>query len=56
MKRLQMLENGKWKFVFAYSGDIKGKIITTENRKKALSGIDLEYFQAHFANHQFRSI
>ena len=55
MKRLQVLKNGVWEFVFAYSGNVKGEILTVKDKTRALSAKkDLDYFQTHFANHQFR--
>ena len=54
MKHLQVLENKEWKYVFAYSSNIPGKIITTSRKSVALSGKDLFYFRNKFGNHTFR--
>ena len=54
-KRLQILKNGEWKYVFCISGNAPaGGIITTESREKALKHYDYEYFKSHFGNDEFR--
>ncbi len=55
MKKLQVKINGEWKYVFCRNPRNANPIIT-ENRRKALGAIDLEYFQNHFGNHEFRVI
>ena len=52
MKKLQVLKDNKWQYVFCYN-ELRG-IITTENYKKALGARDLGHFQNRFANDQFR--
>jgi len=52
-KKLQVLINNEWKWVFCRN-ELKKDPITTENRLKALPGRAILYFQEKFANHQFR--
>jgi hypothetical protein len=57
MKKLQVLINGEWEWVFCNS---QGTIKTTQDRSKALptkpfwAQDDLAYFESKFANHTFR--
>ena len=54
-KRLQVLQNGKWEYVFCYSGDY-GNIVITKDKQKALPGIDIDFFSNKFGNDTFRVI
>ena len=55
MKRLQVLENGEWKYVFCRN-ELKRNPITTEDKNKAIKGDEhsLEYFSNKFGTHEFR--
>ena len=54
-KRLQVKTKDGWKWVFCYNThDMKGPIIPTKEKSKALPATDLEYFQSRFGNHEFR--
>lgn len=55
MKRLQVLLDGEWKYVFCRN-ELERDPITTEDKKSAIKGIEhsLKYFQQHFGNHEFR--
>lgn len=57
MKRLQVLENGEWKYVFCRN-ELKRNPITTDDKSKAIKGDDhsLEYFSNKFGAHEFRII
>ena len=56
MKKLHIKIDDKWHMVFCHCN---GKIITTDNKRKALPSLalwgddDLKFFQSKFANHQF---
>ena len=52
MKRLQVLKDRKWNWVFCCN-PVKG-IITTKDKAKALKPHDLEYFRNKFGNDTFR--
>ena len=54
-KRLQVKIGDQWQYVFCR---VVGKAdpLTTPDKRKALPGIDLEYFVRHFSNHEFRTI
>ena len=53
MNELQVLQNGKWAYVFCRN-ELTG-IVTTENKEKALCGQDaLLFFRSKFANSVFR--
>jgi hypothetical protein len=54
MKRLQVLLNNKWEYVFCRNVLYYDPIIT-RNRAKALSASALPYFQARYASHSFRA-
>jgi len=54
MKRIQVKIDGQWKYLFCYCVNQGNKLITTDNRQKALKYYDLEYFQSHYANDEFR--
>lgn len=53
-KKLMVKVNGEWKYVFCRN-ILKAEPIITESRRKALTASDIEYFQTHFGNHEFRS-
>ena len=61
MKRLQVLfkqedPNCEWEYVFCYNYQgLKGPIITTKDRSKALKEHDLGYFKTKFSNYHFRA-
>ena len=56
MKRLQVLINGNWEFVFCRNSQ-QAKVITC-NKEKAIHGDadSLAYFQRWFVNMEFRII
>ncbi len=49
---LQVKTGGVWKWVFCHNG---GRIITTENKQKALRGDDLPWWENNFGNNEFRA-
>ena len=57
MKRLQVLIDKQWQFVFCH---IQGKVITTKDQSKALpskacwANDDLSWFASRFSNLQFK--
>lgn len=55
MKRLQVLMDNDWQFVFCRN-ELKRDPIVTADKTKAIRGDEhsLAYFQNHFGNHQFR--
>lgn len=55
MKRLQVMENGEWKYVFCRN-ELKRNPITTEDKTKAIQGDEhsLAYFSSKFGSHEFR--
>jgi len=54
MKRLQVLKDQKWEYVFCYMPT--GELKTTKDRKKALLKRDQEFFANKYGNDVFRSI
>ncbi len=52
-KRLQILKNGKWEYVFCRLMP-NHTVISGCEKKKALKPRDLKFFQDHFANDVFR--
>jgi len=52
MKRLQVLKEGQWKYVFCYNQHTG--IVTTNKYHLALKERDLEYFKDRFGNDSFR--
>lgn len=55
MKRLQVLMNGEWEYVFCRN-EKKANPITTKDNTKAIKGDEhsLNYFQTQYASHIFR--
>lgn len=55
MKRLQVLLNDEWEYVFCKNELLINPIIT-KNKTKAIKGNEnsLNYFQKYFGNHKFR--
>lgn len=55
MKRLQVLVEDEWKYVFCRN-ELKRNPITTEDETKAIKGDEqsLDYFKTKFASHEFR--
>ena len=51
-KRLQILRNGEWQWVFCQTYD--SQIIITKDRRKAIKPFDLGYFASKYGNEQFR--
>lgn len=51
--KLQVKIGNDWKWVFCRNAN-RNEIITTENRKKALPAMDIEYFRRKFGNDEFR--
>ena len=49
---LQIKKDDEWKWVFCHNN---GRIITTENKQKALHGSDLPWWQNNFGNKEFRA-
>jgi len=54
MKKLQVLLNGNWEYVFCHN-PVEG-IITTKKKHLALKERDLTYFENRFGNNSFRTI
>lgn len=57
MKKLQVLIDGQWEYVFCRN-ELKRNPITTNEKSKAITGDNhsLTYFQRYFANLSFRVI
>jgi hypothetical protein len=57
MKRLQVLINGQWEYVFCRN-ELKRLPITTKDKLKAIRGNEdsLKYFKNHFGSLEFRII
>ena len=53
MKKLQVLINGQWEYVFCRS-ETQSSPVTTKDRRKALGADALSYFENKFANHTFK--
>ena len=52
-KALQVLVDGNWQYLFCHNG---GRLVTTNDRRKALNAdYDLNWFENHFGNNQFRA-
>ena len=54
-KKLQVLKDGKWEYVFCRNR-LENKIITTNDRHKAIKAEGKRYFERHFTNDQFREV
>jgi hypothetical protein len=54
-KRLQVKTDKGWEYVFCYSGDT-GKLVTTQNRSKAIPGHGLAFFSNKYGNNEFRVV
>lgn len=54
MRKLEVLLDGRWQYVFCRKMP-DDKPMPTATRWKALPDFHLEWFQNHFANHQFRA-
>lgn len=53
-RKLQVKRASGWVYVFSRNAD-SGKVVTTENKTKALGGEDaLKYFRSKCANETFR--
>ena len=57
MKKLQVLIDSKWKYVFCRN-ELKALPITTENKSKAIRGNDnsLNYFSSKYASLDFKIV
>lgn len=53
-RALQVKTGPGWEYVFCYSGD-RGRIVTTRDRRKALTERDLPFFQNKYGNNEFRA-
>ena len=52
MKRLQMLTEEGWQYVFCHNP--RGWIVTTSDRSKALTCKAIDYFQSKLGSREFR--
>jgi hypothetical protein len=50
--QVRHIDKGTWDYVFCYLEN--GSLAVTDNRRKALGGVDYNFFANKFSNREFR--